>query len=59
LEIDVPSLEKQRDLVDYVDRRLASFKKLETTLESQAAKLERLKLSLLNAAFTGQLLEDN
>jgi len=59
LEIDVPPLEKQRDLVDYVDRRLASFKKLETTLESQAAKLERLKLSLLNAAFMGQLLEDN
>jgi type I restriction enzyme S subunit len=59
LEIDVPSLEEQRQIVKYVDTKLESLTHVEKTLESQVAKLYGLKRSMLNAAFTGKILEDS
>jgi type I restriction enzyme S subunit len=57
LEIDVPPLEKQAQLVEYVDSQLQAFKGIDKALQSQVAMIGGLRRSLLNAAFTGQILE--
>lgn len=57
LEIDVPPLEKQAQLVEYVDSQLQAFKGIGKALQSQVAMIGGLRRSLLNAAFTGQILE--
>ena len=57
LEIDVPPLEQQVQLVEYVDTQLHTFRIIDKALQSQVAMIGGLRRSLLNAAFSGQLLE--
>jgi type I restriction enzyme S subunit len=59
LEIAVPSLDKQRSIVKFVDAELSKLGSLDNQIEELIAQHENLRRSLLHAAFAGQLTKEN
>jgi type I restriction enzyme S subunit len=58
LEIPLPPLQKQKEIVEYLDEVFAKNKELKTKYELQLKELEELKQSLLKDAFEGRLLKE-
>lgn len=56
LAIPLPSLAEQRRIVAEVERRLSFIDQLERTLETNLARANRLRQSILKRAFAGQLV---
>lgn len=56
VEFPIPPLDEQRAIVDYVSEQLAALARLQSAIESAQAKARTLRSSLLNDAFTGQLV---
>ncbi len=55
IQIPLPPLQKQKEIVSYLDQIFAKNKELKTKYESQLKELEELKQSLLKDAFEGKL----
>ena len=51
----LPNIEEQKVIVDVVNQKIDSLSRLETELETQLAKAERNKQSILASAFSGAL----
>lgn len=58
LSIPLPPLQKQKEIVSYLDEVFAKNKELKTKYEIQLKELEELKQSLLKDAFEGRLVKD-
>ncbi len=56
VEFPVPPLDEQRAIVKNVREQLSALARLQTAIESARAKARALHSSLLNDAFTGQLI---
>lgn len=56
VELRVPSLDEQRVLVDEAQRRLSILDAAETTIATTRLSMQKLRRSLLAAAFRGQLV---
>jgi type I restriction enzyme, S subunit len=56
LKIPLPPLQKQKEIVEYLDEVFEKNKELKTKYESQLKELEELKQSLLKDAFEGKLV---
>lgn len=59
-EVEVPifDIQKQKEIVSYLDEVFAKNKELKTKYELQLKELEELKQSLLKDAFEGRLVKD-
>lgn len=58
IKIPLPSLQKQKEIVSYLDEVFAKNKELKTKYELQLKELEELKQSLLKDAFEGRLVKE-
>lgn len=56
LELSVPPLEEQNQIVQEIESRLSVCDKIEETIETSLAKSEALRQSILKKAFEGKLL---
>ena len=56
LPLDIPRVEAQQQIVAEVERRLSVIDELETTVEANLARANRLRQSILSQAFSGRLL---
>lgn len=56
IEIPLPSLEKQQEIVKYLDKVFAQTKSLKSEYETKLTHLKALKASILQSAFEGKLL---
>jgi type I restriction enzyme S subunit len=55
LGVPLPSPEEQGQIVSEVERRLSVIEELETSVEANLTRAERLRQSILERAFTGLL----
>ena len=55
LLISLPSVVRQREIVDELDALAAETQRLESIYQQKLAAVEALKKSLLHRAFSGQL----
>ena len=58
-EIPLPPLEKQKEIVEHLDRVFEKNKKLKEMYEEKLSSLQEMKQSLLREAFEGRLVSDN
>lgn len=58
IQIPLPPLQKQKEIVSYLDEVFAKNKELKTKYELQLKELEELKQSLLKDAFEGRLVKE-
>lgn len=58
LVVPVPPLEEQRFIAEEINQRLAAIQGLEKSLDSELQRSERLKQSVLQSAFSGNILKD-
>lgn len=58
LQIPLPPLQKQKEIVSYLDQVFEKNKELKTKYELQLKELEELKQSLLKDAFEGRLVKE-
>ena len=56
LPVPLPSLSEQNAIVEEVDRRLSVVSQLETIIEINLKRAERLRQSILREAFMGRLV---
>ena len=56
IEFPVPPLREQQEIVAEVERRLSVIEELEAAVEANLTRADRLRQSILNQAFSGQLL---
>lgn len=56
IEIPVPSLDTQKEIMDEVSKRMSIYKCIETTIENISIQSDALRLSILKEAFEGRLL---
>ncbi len=56
VEIPLPPLAKQQEIVDYLDRVFAETKQLKAEYEAKLQQLKELKASVLQSAFEGKLV---
>lgn len=56
LPVPLPSLAEQQEIVAEVERRLTIISELETTIESNLKRAERLRQVILREAFAGRLV---
>lgn len=56
LEIPLPPLSKQQEIVTYLDQIFAETKQLKTEYETKLSQLKELKSSILQSAFEGKLI---
>ncbi len=56
LEIPLPSLAKQQEIVKYLDEVFAHTKEIKFDYEAKLEKLKELKASILQSAFEGKLI---
>lgn len=57
-QIPLSSLEKQKEIVSYLDQVFTKIKELKTEHELQLKQLEELKQSLLKDAFEGRFVKE-
>lgn len=57
IEFPVPPLREQQEIVAEVERRLSVIEKLETTVEANLTRANRLRQSILARAFSGKLTD--
>lgn len=55
LEINLPSIKKQIEIISMLDSILDETQRLESLYQKKIAALDALKQSLLHQAFSGQL----
>jgi len=55
LPLPVPPRAEQEQIVAEVERRLSVIEELETTVEANLTRADRLRQSILNTAFSGRL----
>lgn len=55
IAFSLPGLEEQRAIVDEVERRLSVIEELESAVEANLTRADRLRQSTLRSAFSGQL----
>ena len=55
LQISIPSIEKQKNILSSIDSVHAETRRLESLYQSKIEELEALKKSLLEQAFKGEL----
>ena len=55
LPLDIPRVEEQRQIVSEVERRLSVIHELESTVEANLTRAERLRHAILGQAFAGSL----
>ncbi len=58
IQIPLPPLQKQKEIVSYLDQVFEKNKQLKTKYELQLKELEELKQSLLKDAFEGRLVKE-
>ena len=58
IQIPIPSLKKQKEIVSYLDQVFEKNKTMKQGFERQIQTLEELKQSLLKDAFEGRLVQD-
>ena len=56
VHIGVPSIPEQEQIVDEVERRLSVIDELEATVEANLTRADRLRQSILQRAFSGNLV---
>lgn len=56
LEIPLPALAKQQEIVTYLDQIFAETKQLKTEYETKLSQLKEIKSSILQSAFEGKLI---
>ena len=56
IQIPLPPLETQKQIVEILDSKFAALENLEKETNANLEKLQRLKSSLLNLAFKGELI---
>jgi type I restriction enzyme S subunit len=56
LAVPLPPFDEQRQIVAEVERRLSVINELESTVEANLARAQRLKQSILEASFAGRLV---
>ena len=56
IEIPLPSIEKQKTIVDYIESKLSVCDKIEQTMNETLQKAESLRQSILKQAFEGKLV---
>ena len=56
LKLKIPHLETQKQIVEILDFKFTALEKLEKETNASLEKLQRLKSSLLNLAFKGELI---
>lgn len=56
IEIPVPSLDTQKEIMDEVSKRMSIYKCIEATIENISIQSDALRLSILKEAFEGRLL---
>jgi restriction endonuclease S subunit len=55
LQIPVPALAQQQRIADHLDNAMKEMDTLVASIDAQAATLDSLRTSLLDAAFSGQV----
>jgi type I restriction enzyme S subunit len=58
MPVPVPPLIEQQQIVAEVERRLSVIEELETAVEANLTRAERLRQSVLGKAFTGSLVRN-
>jgi len=58
IQIPLPALQKQKEIVTYLDQVFEKNKELKTKYDEQLKELEELKQSLLKDAFDGRLVKE-
>ena len=56
IQIPLPTLAKQQEIVDHLDKVFAETKQLKTEYEVKLHQLKELKASILQSAFEGKLV---
>ncbi|MBK7110372.1 MAG: restriction endonuclease subunit S [Chitinophagales bacterium] len=59
LEIPIPPLDKQNEIVKEIESRLSVCDKIEETIENSLLQAEALRLSIIKKAFEGKLVKQN
>ena len=54
--VPIPPFEEQKEIVSEVERRLSIIEELETGVQANLTRADRLRQSVLGSAFSGQLL---
>ncbi|PHQ27189.1 hypothetical protein CLH62_06340 [Marinobacter guineae] len=57
INIALPSVEEQKKIVEIADSKINAMQRLESQIERQLKKAEQNKLSILKAAFSGELVD--
>jgi len=55
LEVCIPSIDKQKEIAQFLDNKLSSVETMIASLEAQLAKINQLPSALLRRAFSGEL----
>jgi type I restriction enzyme S subunit len=58
IDVPVPGLSDQRQVVDEIERRLSLVEATESNCEQQVLRAKGLRRSILTAAFTGDLVKE-
>ena len=56
IQFGLPPLSEQQRIVDEVDRRLSEIDDIEKSVETEIARADRLRQSILKRAFEGKLV---
>jgi restriction endonuclease S subunit len=56
IEIPLPPLSKQQEIVSYLDQVFAQTKQIKAEYEAKLQQLKELKSSILQSAFEGKLI---